>query len=109
MRAVGVTFGPALAVMTASAAALALWMGPASLLRTILPLHGLSNYRAAHYGLLASHLLFFRGVRIGWYVGTVALFWILSGLLLLVSGAISAFKIWRVEDIRTEWRIYAQS
>jgi hypothetical protein len=102
MRSVGHTFGPAVAAATATAAALALWMGPVSLLRTILPLHGVGNYHAAHNGLLASHLLFFSGVRIGWYLGTVSGFWILSGLLLLAGGAISGLKVWMLEDRRAE-------
>ena len=62
--------------------------GPQSLMRTVIPTHGLSNYRASHYGFLNQGAAFLYSRKAGWvwYVGTAAGIWITASLWLLARG-----------------------
>jgi hypothetical protein len=97
------TFVPALCIVSVSAMALSLWFGSASVVRTIIPVHGMTNYHAAHYGLFASRLLYFSGVHPGWYLGTVAGFWIVSSLWLIVSGMFFGIRLYQHDDSSAEF------
>lgn len=86
-------FGPAALCAIALAIILAAVYCPLSLLHTIIPAHGLASYHAAHFSLLSSGLIYFTGIRWGWYLGTVALFWTLGSLWLFINGIISAVQL----------------
>jgi hypothetical protein len=77
---------PALLTAATLAAILGAVYSPVVLLRTLVPLSGFTAYRAQGYGFLSSgkNFWYFPGVRLGYYAGTVAGFWILATLLLAV-------------------------
>lgn len=68
---------PAFVVALSLTAVLGWMYGSESLIKTLVPIHGWQNYRAMGFGMFrqTSHFLYFPGVRIGWYLGTVAGFW----------------------------------
>ncbi|MGA7869546.1 MAG: hypothetical protein WCA22_01480 [Candidatus Binatus sp.] len=82
------------AAVTAIALALVLgWVySPSALVRTILPLHGITNYHAQRNGFFTGtsrSFYYFPGVRIGFYLGGPTGFWLVCTFWLLVNGAIS--------------------
>jgi hypothetical protein len=87
----------------AAAGALSVGFGLNSLLRTLFPIHGITNYREAHCGLLSSQFLYFREARVGWYLGTVTGFWILGSLCLVTNGVFAAIDLWRTDDSSAEF------
>ena len=62
--------------------------GPASLGTTLLPTHGMANYRASHYGFLnqGASFLYSRSAGPFWYIGSPAGIWIVASFWLLVRG-----------------------
>jgi hypothetical protein len=78
-----ITTGLGLALM------LGVTYGPQSLMHTLIPTHGLANYRASHYGFFNQGAAFLYSRKAGWvwYVGTAAGIWIAAGLWLLARGA----------------------
>ncbi len=66
--------------------------GPAAVLHTLLPISGMREYRALNFGFFRDGRNFWHppGVRIGYYAGTVAGFWIVASLWLFTCGLRSA-------------------
>jgi hypothetical protein len=67
---------------------------------TLLPLAGAANYRAFHYGFFTGMgRLFWWPNDAGWgyYLTTVAGFWIIGTIWLLMSGAVAAYRLWLVK------------
>jgi hypothetical protein len=62
--------------------------GPQSLMHTLIPTHGVANYRASHYGFFNQGAAFLYSRKAGWiwYLGTAAGIWIAASLWLVVRG-----------------------
>jgi hypothetical protein len=69
--------------------------GWAAVLRSLLPLIGLQAYQALHFGWRgnAHELLYFRGVRLGYYIGTPVGFWTFSTLYLFIAALAVAYLV----------------
>jgi hypothetical protein len=60
--------------------------GAHAVISTLLPLHGMACYNAFGYGHIGRDFLYFPGVRIGYYFGTVTAFWLVGSLWLVCAG-----------------------
>jgi hypothetical protein len=60
--------------------------GVHAVVSTLLPLHGVACYKAFGYGHIGRDFLYFPGVRIGYYFGTVTVFWLVASLWLVSAG-----------------------
>jgi len=84
------------AVCTAFSLSLLLSMifGWKAVLRSLLPLSGARAYRALHLGWsgVAKELLYFPGVKLGYYIGTPVAFWV-SATVYLTAAAVAAWTI----------------
>ena len=79
---------PAAATALVLALLLGITYGPQSLVHTLIPTHGVANYRASHYGFLNQGAAFLYSRKAGWiwYLGTAAGIWIAASLWLLARG-----------------------
>jgi hypothetical protein len=64
--------------------------GAHAVISTLVPLRGIAAYKAFGYGHISSDFLYFPGVRIGYYFGTVTAFWLVASLWLVFAGILSA-------------------
>jgi len=74
--------------------------GPESLVRTILPINGMNNYRVAHAGFFRSNgrsFYYFPNVSFGFYIGGPTGVWIACVLWLFVNGGIAAKRLFKSE------------
>jgi hypothetical protein len=91
---------PAAATATFLGLFLGALYGPESLLRTILPIHGMNNYRAAHAGFFSSNgrsFYYFPDVSLGFYIGGPTGVWIACVLWLFVNAGIAANRLIKSE------------
>jgi hypothetical protein len=88
---------PAIATEAVLGAVLAAVYTPRVLFRTLFPITGIRTYGRNHFGFFGTGrpFLYFPGVHLSYYFGTVAGFWIGSTLWLLVCGALAAKRILR--------------
>ena len=88
---------PAIVTGVGFSAILGSMYGVTPLFHTLLPTAGFNAYKTLNYGFFRAGRAFwyFRGVRPGYYAGTVAGFWLLGTLWLLASGAIALFAMVR--------------
>jgi hypothetical protein len=97
---------PAAATATFLALFFGVLYGPESLLRTILPINGMNNYRAAHAGFFKSNgrsFYYFPNVSFGFYIGGPTGVWIACVLWLFVNAGIAAKRLFKNEGgIRDE-------
>ncbi len=93
-------------VWAAGAVLLAAVYGLRPMVNTALPLQGLQAYRALHFGFFTGEGRFFwhpPGVRIGYYLGTVAGFWIIATAYLLGYGAGAVPAMMRRSEVGWSW------
>jgi hypothetical protein len=86
---------PAIGTALILAITLATVFGPQSLFRTLIPTQGMLIYRLLDYG--PSNVLVLLhppGVRIGYYLGTVAGFWTLGSVWLIGCGIVATRRYW---------------
>lgn len=104
LKHVGRELAPAAVTGLAFATLLGAFFGIHSVARQMLPITGINNFIIANHGLSSvarSGFLHFPGARITYYIGSIATFWILASLWLLVSGVRSGWAL-RKLSVRTE-------
>jgi len=84
---------------------LSMIFGWKTVLQSLLPLSGARAYRALHLGWsgIAKELLYFPGVKFGYYIGTPVTFWV-TATVYLTAAAAAVWPIARNTEQRTENR-----
>ncbi|MGH7987922.1 MAG: hypothetical protein ACREQX_16790 [Candidatus Binataceae bacterium] len=88
---------PAIGTALGLAGLLALAFGPSALWRSMLPLTGARAYRILHFGWFGNawELLYFRGVKPAYYIGTPVTFWLCANLYLMTMAIAGGWHILR--------------
>jgi hypothetical protein len=94
LRRLLAAFGPAAAVFAALAFIVSMTFGTRTFLRTIVPLEGLTNYRALNFGLMKEGRGLWDPFKVPWmfYIINVNGLWILSGIFLFGAAAYQALN-----------------